>query len=230
MAHTIYLGDTCAAMRIGERAKVVEYSTIGPAALADCFSALRTAKHVRLSRRVDVLLSSSMARPFVIQPVEGARSLDEIAALARSSSASATGLSGDCSIQLEPLPKDAGYLAVAVRTTVIQEIRTAAAAAKLKVASVRPLWACAIDSLNKSRPRANAVVVVERDAATVVVESATGYGWVQTLSPAPNREMIEALARRIRLGTSESNEGIPVASVILEDWTPIGLGLSWSAV
>jgi hypothetical protein len=228
MAAAIYIGDTFAVVHGGQRSELLRFERLNRAVLDTCFATVGQSRGWSWSQGVDVVVSSSIARPFLMQPVAGLKTFAEAVSLAVAHAPSATGLMGELDVQLEALPLNTSALATAAPRLVLQEVRAAAIAARLKVSSLRPLWACAIGVLRKQAPLANAIMVVEEDAATLVMEADGGYVTAQTFAPKPSPDAIQSVARRASLSNSKSQGAVEVASVDLDQWSLPNLGLCWA--
>jgi hypothetical protein len=228
MAAAIYIGDTFAVVRDGQESKPFRFEKLDRMVLDKCFAAVRQSNGWWWNQGVDVMLSSSIARPFLMQPVAGLKSLEEATALAATQARSMTGLSGELNVLLEALPVTATSLAIAAPQLLLQDVRAAATTAKLKVSSMRPLWACAIGVLRRHKPLANAIMVVEEDAGTLVMEADGRYAMAQTFSPKPSTEAIQSIVRRASLSAAGLNDAIQIAAVDLDQWNLRDLGLHWA--
>jgi hypothetical protein len=89
-------------------------------------------------------LSSSLCRPFVMQPVAGLKSWKEAQALADGLAPAETALVADCEVRLEEWPGVCTVLALAVERITLDRLHSAAEAHGLVVGSIRPWWTRAV--------------------------------------------------------------------------------------
>ncbi len=230
MSNSIYLGSSFAAVSAGQQTTVFKFDGLHRDTLNDSFAAFRKRSKGFWNQRVDVLLSASIAKPFLLMAVDGVQSFDESIALAKSTAADATGLNDECDVALESRDDNGNALAIAVLKSHMEEMRAAAVAAKVSIVSVRPMWAHAISVLNQMSPSSSAILVIERDAATAIIEEAVGYRLAQAYVPSPTRQGIEGIVRRIGLGASDGKLAIEVADVDPVDWGRDQGALRWSTM
>lgn len=151
---------------------------------------------LRPRARLRVVLSGALARPFVVDPTPGLANASEALALAKGMVPEAVGLTDPAAVWLSALPKSEAALAVTVPTSIVDALRDAATAAGFNLVSIRPWWARALDRARETAPALRALVVVEPDAATLLISD--GDRWVAGIvyQPRPLDEHIEGVLRR----------------------------------
>ncbi|HEX6705215.1 MAG TPA: hypothetical protein VF169_10680 [Albitalea sp.] len=199
MAIDVYLG-------LGEGATVAQGDALWQAhaqlepGLDALFGQAAATVQRRWGRRVPVRvwLSSALARPFLCGPLAGLRRWREVVALAEAAATEGTGLPGPCQVMIEEWPHPQPALAVAVQAQTLDAIESAARRHSLRVQSLRPWWAAALDHALSRGPDARLLAVSDGDGMTVLggrerFDTANGY------VPAPSAEQADKVLARLAL-------------------------------
>jgi hypothetical protein len=132
---------------------------------------------------VEVLLSGALARPFMFGPVAGLKGWKEVQAAARAVAPALCGVDDACVLQLESDPTSGPALATAVGRATLDAVYEAAEGLGVKVKSIRPVWAWALDGqpvVAGERQELLPGLVVDADASVLVASSART--WRQAVS------------------------------------------------
>jgi hypothetical protein len=115
-----------------------------------------------------IWLSGVLARPFVFGPVEGLDGWRESALAAAAMAPSACGLADPCEVELESDPAIAPALCTAIESALLDRLRSLAARHKLRIASLRPVWAGAVGSGDALHLPSALMCCHERDVTTIL--------------------------------------------------------------
>lgn len=138
------------------------------------------------AKKVDLWLSGSLARPFIVEPVPGLKSRDERILVAERTAADLVGFSGPCEVWLQE-PASPG-LAVAVEQELLSKLRLAEAASNVRFASIRPWWSHALRDVMETAPSSEALLTYEPDSWTLLSGSHGTFQCAETVAPAPAEE------------------------------------------
>ena len=167
------------------------------------------------ARTLDVSLSGSLARPFVLEPIIGLKSRREAVDVAVALAPAATGLAGPCMVWLDDWVAGQRCIAVAVDAQVRNQLELAAAAQGMKLAALRPWWSVALDAANATSNDSMQLLAVE-DADSITVfssEGNIGYTALATYAPKPASIQARAVVTRAAMAGNVSVNGIAVASM-----------------
>jgi len=163
---------------------------------------LGRAKHVAQSSRswrrphLAVWLSGDLARPFLMQPVEGMTSLSEAEALAGAQASGATGIQAS-SVWLEAVPQRWPSMVVAMPADCRRRILGSAKELGVHVASIRPWWARALQQAIAEPDHLDVLAAEDSDALILLVADANQWLSADAYIPKPPRqELASLLARR----------------------------------
>lgn len=148
---------------------------------------------------LSVWLSGALARPFLFGPVSGLRGWAEGHEAAQSMAAQACGFDGPCRVVLESDPSAQAVLATAVQEETLRSIYSVAAALRLRVKSIRPAWAEAIDAAPSASKGARLLVCRDVDSLTLLGLQGDRYELASTYAPHPGAAEIDGLLQRLRL-------------------------------
>jgi hypothetical protein len=212
------------------RTEVFEDAAGFAPALARCL--LQAARQRRWFERksVRVWLSAALARPFVVGPVAGLRSVSEAQEIARAAAGAATGIAGPWAVQLEGMPTLAPTLATAVAQSVIDQIQTVLKAHGFTMMSLRPRWARALDARLMQRSDAALVAVDEPDGVTLLGASGSTPTVAMTLQPRPESGQTLAMVRRLCMGHDMPLDRVWSCVIDVERFHQGAHGLQWSAL
>ena len=169
----------------------------GVAALARCVAQVKARASWFEHKTIRVWLSGTLARPFVVEPVKGLRSVAEAQALAESLAPAATGLVGPCAVSLEAVPLQRSALATAIERRRLDALTATLCGHGCVARSIRPWWARAVSDLLWGRSPPGLVCVIEPAVATLLAGS--GPSLAITVAPAPEPQ-VQALVRRVCVG------------------------------
>jgi hypothetical protein len=196
----LYVSEFAAAWAREGRTELFEDAAGFAPALERCLLEAGRGRRWFQRRSVRIWLSGALARPFVVAPVAGLRSISEAQEVARAAAGAATGIAGPALVQLEGMPTLAPTLATAVAQSVIDQIRTVLKAHGFTVMSLRPWWARALDARLMQRSGAALVAVDEADGVTLLGASGSAATMAMTLLPRPDPEQTLAMVRRLCMG------------------------------
>jgi hypothetical protein len=145
-----------------------------------------------------VLLSGALAQPFVFGPVQGLRGWREALAAATAAAPSVCDIDAECQVSVQGDPRSTAALATAVKTATLDAIYAIAADLDLKVRSVRPVWALAIERAGADAEQATMLACRDSDALTVLADDGQQWRHASVHQPAPSD--LHALLRRTMTG------------------------------
>jgi hypothetical protein len=176
-------------------------------------------------RGVRIWLSGALARPFVIEPVSGLRSVAEATALAQSAAAGATGLSGVCAVALESLPVGRPALVTAVERQVLDGLLATLKRHRMTARSIRPWWACVLEERLRTSPQPHLVCIAEGRVATLLA----GEGPVLAMTVmSSDAQQLGGLVRRVCAGQGIEPERAEVTEVDVARWGHARTTASWA--
>jgi hypothetical protein len=176
-------------------------------ALSQALGALQRRRRWFERRSVRLWLSGSLARPFVVEAVTGLRSVSEAQAVAAAAAPGATGLAGPVVVVLESLPIERAALATAVEQRVLDGIHSSLRQHGVRVSSIRPWWARALEGCLRREPDTKLLCVEEPGVATLL--AGDGPSLAMTIAPCDPAQL-SALVRRVCIG-----QGLDVAQAAL---------------
>jgi hypothetical protein len=145
-----------------------------------------------------VLLSGALAQPFVFGPVQGLRGWREAHAAATAAAPSACDIDAACQVSVQGDPRTTAALTTAVANATLDTLYAVAAGRGLKVRSVRPLWAVAIERAGAAARQATMFACRDRDALIVLSDDGQQWRHASVHRPAPGD--LQALLRRTMMG------------------------------
>lgn len=150
----------------------------------------------RSSRPLRVWLSTTLARPFLLELPAGLKNEVEVKMLASARANDATGFAGACDVWLQPRSPGPARLAVAMEAAVRDTIWHAAQQGHVQLISVRPWWAGALDQALAHQSNLRLFAAKDSDAAVML--TAEGDGWMSAESylPLPTSAQLESLISR----------------------------------
>lgn len=152
--------------------------------------------------RVQVWGAGGLCRPFLLGPVAGLKGVDEIRSFARSQVANATGWDEPCEVRLEGDITKGVVLATAIPTSVHAQIETLIRSAKLRLVSLRPWWAGALDEALATQPAPELLVIEEPDGLTLLAGRDGAWSLAEVFSPKPAADEPERTVRRLAAGVA----------------------------
>lgn len=151
----------------------------------------------RSRRRIVVLLSGALCRPFMFGPVDGLRRWSEAVQLAAGLAPEATGLDGPCEVWLDHWTPGRPCIAVAVDRGLRDALETVARREGAALVAVKPWWAIALNEVARQKqPVARMLAVEEADVLTVLCGS--GEGFVSAASYVPKPDLVQTAAVLMR--------------------------------
>ena len=177
-------------------------------------------------RAVRVWVSGALARPFVVEPVSGLRSVAEAQALAESAAPGATGLGGPCVVRLESIPIERAAIATAVERRVVDALVSVLRQGKLTVRSIRPWWAYGLAEV--ARHQRHSQMVCLDDATTVTLIAGDLQPLAMTLEGCDVAQR-EAVTRRVWVGQGIGIERVAIGGLDLSRFGGSG-AVVWSAL
>jgi hypothetical protein len=226
----LYVGESVVAWARDDRTQVFEDAAGFAPALQRCLLEVGRERRWFERRSVNVWLSGALARPFVVAPVAGLRSVAEAQAIAIAAAGPATGIAAPCAVQLEGLPTAAPALATAVAQHVIDAIHTAIKAHGATAVSLRPWWARALDARLKQRSGATLVAVDEPDGVTLLGASDSGPTVAMTQVPRPDPEQTLTMVRRLCMGRDVPPDRVLLCVFAVERFHESMSRVHWSAL
>ena len=192
----LYLGATSGGVaRCGQDAVWKDHATVA-AGVAALFERVTVRRRRWLRPEVRIWLSGSLARPFVFEPPDGLKNAAEAHALAQARAGDATGLAGPCAVWLSQAAVGQAQLAVALDMAGRSALMSAAELAKVKVVSIRPWWAQALNQALARQPDLALLAAEDSEALTLLV--CRGDVWVaaDAYAPKPMQAELEPLVKR----------------------------------
>jgi hypothetical protein len=195
-------------------------------ALSHCLDQVQ--RHWRWFDRkaVNVWLSGALARPFVVEPVDGLRSTAEARAFAQAAAPAATGLAAPCAVQLEAMPVRRAVIATAVERCVLDALLGALRQRKVVARSIRPAWASAVKDRLRQQPQAQMVCFIEPSGATLL--AGEGPSLAMTVAHA-DAAQVNALMRRVCVGQGISVDCAAVTRLDMQRLRSTR-GMEWSVL
>jgi hypothetical protein len=186
-------------------------------AVRECLEALPEQGRGRSLR---MLLSSALAQPFLFGPMQGLRGRQETQAVARVTARSACSIEGDCEVALEGDPRAGAVLATAVTTAAIDGIYLVAKQMGVKIKSVRPVWAVAIERAASEKHQTPVLCCRDPDGLVLLADSGSHWLHASVHEPAPTSDgELQGLLRRALLSLDVGTEGC-----LLAEGTPPAVG------
>ena len=146
--------------------------------------------------KVRLWLSATLARPFLFDAPQGLKNSTELHTLAQARAGEATGLAARCEVWLTTRLPGQAQLGVALATETRDALLAAAHYAKVRVLSVRPWWARALDEALLRQPDLALIVVADTEAVTVLAAKVDVWVAADSYSPKPPPLMLESLVTR----------------------------------
>ena len=154
-------------------------------------------------QRLTVWLSGALARPFVLESVQGLRKRSEAFQVAMGLASETTGLPGPCEIWLDHWVLDKPCIAVAIAQELREAIESSAREEKLHLTAIRPWWGAALNAAVKIQGAAPGLLAVEEaDALTVLSGGADVLSGAATYSPRPDPAQTSGLLTRALMASS----------------------------
>lgn len=156
---------------------------------------------------VRVWMSGALLRPFIVEPLAGSSGEREAMAVATARAAEATGLAESASVWLDSTYASKPRMAVAYSDNLVAALIDAATSRKLKLLTVRPWWALALDEALQHKPNLVVFAAEDVDSTTVLVSQADRWLVAETSCPPPLGSRLQAIiARRAFLADSPLSE------------------------
>ena len=168
-------------------------------------------------RRIDLVLSGALARPFMMSPVAGLRSWREAEQVAASLASDATGLAGPCEVWLGDWSPDRASLVVAIDISARQLIEAAARELGVRLAGLRPWWATALRQASQRMPVTRLLAAEDTDALTILTGEDEGFGTATTYAPCPHPDQIGALFARLGLASGVEPDRAVRATLLMDE-------------
>lgn len=161
--------------------------------------ALRRAGTRWRRRPLRLWLSSALARPFLMQPVQGLEP-GELQALAQAQAKDSAGFDEACAVWVEssPAPR-APHVGVAMPAALRKELLAVARDSGAVLRSLRPWWAHALDAaLHEAKAPVAAFTATDTDGLVLLAEREGRWALSESVTPAPAAEQADAIiARRL---------------------------------
>lgn len=174
---------------------------------------------------VKVWVSGALARPFLLGPVAGLKGGAEIRGFAQSQVLDATGWDQSCQVRLEGDVTKGRVLATAMPAAVHARIEALVQRAKLRLVSLRPWWAGALDQALAAQPGLEMLVVEEPESLVMLAGQQGTWSMVEVLMPKPSPDEALRAVRRLMAGSSVRPE--MSARLCLNTESPGALGRPW---
>lgn len=206
---TIYLGTSSVAVQRNGAAET-EWQQIDAAAsgFEQAVQAFARQRRSKRSCLLDIQLSGALARPFVLDAVQGLRNLREATELATSIAPDSTGLQGPCVVWLDDWMPARQCIAVAMDSSLRDQLEASAALGGLRVDAMRPWWSLAIDAARSKLDESPRLLAIEdTDSLTVLDSAQPGRVSASThtprLDPVPLRATLARAALAADLQSSD---------------------------
>lgn len=164
-------------------------------------------------RRTTVWLSGALARPFLVDPIKGLTSREELLQVVQAQAAEATGLSDPCTVWLDGRwsPKTGG-LAAAMETEVLAAVQEWARLHRTPLMAVRPWWNLPLNDRwrtgSKTAGQATLINLQDEESLMVFGQDADGrLRCASTYWPLPDAEARLALMKRQGWSLTQEGEG-----------------------
>jgi len=175
-----------------------------------------------------VWLSGALARPFVWGPVQGLTGWREVELAAQAAAPDATGLAAPCAVSLDESPSPAAALVVAMEQHVVASIVAAANEAGVRIVSIRPWWALALE--RQAREAAGPIVIRDTDALTVLAASDDDvWRLAHSYVPQPSEDQTPSLLDRLFLSANLARGAARHVALTRDDWPGITARLEEAA-
>ena len=196
-------------------------------AVEQCLRSAASGATVR-GRALSVWLSGDLARPYLFGPVHGLRGWAEAHTAAKGIALQTCGIDAPCHLVLEGDPSLHCVLGTVVRDEVIEVLYRTAAALRLRIKSIRPAWAEALDQAPAASGGAALVACHDADSSTLIGWLGDEINLASTYSPRPRAGEIDSLLQRLQVSRDLTPQAMVTATIsVAGNGTPI---LSWSGV
>ena len=178
-------------------------------------------------RALSVWLSGTLARPFLFGPVRGLNGWAEAQQAAQGAASQACGIEGPCRVVLEGDPAERAVIATAVQQEAIESIYRLAAQLRVRIKSIRPAWAEAIDAAPAALRGASVMVCRDADSLTLLGLRDGRYDLASTYAPRPAAVEMDRLMQRLWLAREQPPNAAAEALIgVAASGVPT---ISWSA-
>lgn len=176
--------------------------------LVRCVEAAAKAWPRRGLRRtpVQVWVSGGLCRPFLLGPVAGLKGADEVRSFAQSQVADATGWDQPCEVRFEGDVTKGVVLATAMPTAVHARIEAVMAGAQLRLVSLRPWWAGALNQALQQQADLKMVVIDEPESLALLAGQGDDWDLADVFAPRPSADEAIRTVHRLSAGGSVQPE------------------------
>lgn len=151
-------------------------------------------------RRVVVWLSGALARPFILEPVQGLRRWSDAQQVASAMAPEATGLAGPCEVWIDAWVPGESCIAIAVDRSVREAVENSACSSNVRLAAIRPWWVAALnEAMTAPNEPISLVAVEEADGLTVLSGHEGRFASASSYVPRSDASQTEALLKRALL-------------------------------
>ncbi|MED5621560.1 hypothetical protein [Ideonella sp. BN130291] len=168
--------------------------------------------------RVKLWLSGGLCRPFVLPPVPGVRSKEELVQMATAMAPLHTGLDGGCTVWLENAALTASCVAVAVQSDVLAQWHGALAKIRPKpvTIAIRPWWNELLRASADAAPVPTGLAVCDCDSLTVLLGAGAAIERVVNVFPVVDETAADAALARVLLSADAATSQVPTARLRLD--------------
>jgi hypothetical protein len=209
----VYLGQGVAMVKVGSgKTHVLQTPATMPlqrvlAQLGQAMPASRPASHKQKYRNVRITLSGALCPAVAFSAPPTVTRWQELRQIATASAAAMLGTGADQMVcETNRLLAAQPGVAASVNTVVIAELHAWAGAHRLRITSLRPLWAVATHSAMVQQPACGGLLLQEPDSITVLASSAAqppGLAIASTLVGGPDPSAASTRRWLVGLGLAE---------------------------
>lgn len=193
-AVSVYVGETVAGVAIGDAPAVWLQADGAVDAWQRALQHLREAPVRR--RKVELLLSGGLARPFIVQAAAGVKRWSEAVEVAQGLAPDATGLDGPCIAWLDVWHTGKPGVAVAMQRALRDELEAIAASQRVRLALIRPWWTTVLAADSLQPEPAHWLAIEDSDALIVLAGAGGDIDTASAHVPRPAAAQVRAMASR----------------------------------
>jgi hypothetical protein len=197
-AHDLYLGTRAFAV-CHRRERVLARPVVGFEAALAAMREWLDETPTRLTLRI--WLSGGLSRSFVVQPVPGVQTEEELRRVAVTLASRLTGQLGACKVWMDHGKLEQPRVAVAVQRSDLDKLEEVVKVfgRRHRITSIRPWWSEVLRTALRRQPHAAAVATQDCDSLTVLVGQGETFEVATTLTPVIDCETADSALARLLL-------------------------------
>lgn len=160
---------------------------------------------------VNFWLSGKLARPFMLEPVQGIKRWQEVMTMATACAAQATGLEGSCIVDVNEWTGSRPAIATAVQERIRDSVHELAAERRLHVRAIRPWWQAAANESGGRMASIRLSALTDTESSVILESDGERFCVAALYVPALDEQQADNLLRR--LAFSSNQDGAALASI-----------------